>query len=599
MNLKDGVSKGIGKPWGQFRSWYSSRQIRFPILAKITLPYLFLAILLAITGAFLVTNIVFDSVEVRYLNQLAELGQLTSELMVVEEDKLLETLRFLTNSPNVVRAFADGNPEDIRQMAFGIVINQQAESVEFLDKDRNLVLAMRHIPGGGIEEYAFTTGGENLPYKNMDFVNKVIDLQDDALGDKFSGFVQADWGNYFYVSGPANDPEFHFNGVILVGTSMHRLAKSIQENALGQITFYGMDGQVLDTSHPFTVSPLSDEFASTILATQHDDRSLLREFSELREVQVGSLDYTEIFLPWEVRGDVDLGIIGAALPKNFIVSQTPLTRIQTTAIVSMAFFLVLLIGYYLANLITRPLRKLVDASTHVSGGDLSVRVDLETNDEINMLAASFNHMISSLDQSRKDIIEAYDSALEGWAKALELRDKETQGHTDRVTDLTVALAREFDFTEEELANIRRGALLHDIGKMGIPDKILHKPGSLSQDEWVIMRKHPVYAYEMLKNIKFLQSALDIPRYHHEHWDGNGYPYGLAGEQIPLAARIFAVVDCWDALTSDRPYRNALSIEETFLIMEDSAGKIYDPKLVAKFRSYIEKLSELESGELSY
>jgi putative nucleotidyltransferase with HDIG domain len=151
-------------------------------------------------------------------------------------------------------------------------------------------------------------------------------------------------------------------------------------------------------------------------------------------------------------------------------------------------------------------------------------------------------LFDDLQRSNTELTLAYDTTLEGWARALELRDKETEGHTQRVTEMTLRLATAMGVPEAELVHVRRGALLHDIGKMGIPDSILLKPGPLSESEWEIMRMHPVYAYEMLSPIGYLRSALDIPYCHHEKWDGSGYPRGLAGEQIPLHARIFAVAD---------------------------------------------------------
>jgi len=171
--------------------------------------------------------------------------------------------------------------------------------------------------------------------------------------------------------------------------------------------------------------------------------------------------------------------------------------------------------------------------------------------------------------------------LDGTA-ALELRDNETAGHTQRVTDLTVRLARAMGMNHEEVAHIRRGALLHDIGKMGIPDAILGKPGPLSDDEWDIMRRHPVYAYELLSRILHLRPALDIPYCHHEKWDGTGYPRGLKGEQIPLAAQIFAVVDVWDALRSDRSYRPAWTEERAREYIREQSGKHFDPTVVDAF-----------------
>jgi len=183
---------------------------------------------------------------------------------------------------------------------------------------------------------------------------------------------------------------------------------------------------------------------------------------------------------------------------------------------------------------------------------------------------------------RADLEKAYDDTLKGWSLALELRDNETQGHSQRVTQMTLTLARMMGIPEIEFPHVYRGALLHDIGKMGIPDSILHKPGPLTDEEWTIMRKHPVYAYELLSSIAYLRPALDIPYCHHEHWDGSGYPRGLHAENIPQSARIFAIVDVWDALRSDRPYRKAWSEERVRDHLQEQCEILFDPQVVAMF-----------------
>jgi putative nucleotidyltransferase with HDIG domain len=182
----------------------------------------------------------------------------------------------------------------------------------------------------------------------------------------------------------------------------------------------------------------------------------------------------------------------------------------------------------------------------------------------------------------QDLENSYEETLKGWVRNLAMRDDETEEHTQRVTILTVDLARRLGVSEDKLIHYRRGALLHDIGKMGIPDSILHKKGKLTHDEWEIMRKHPVYAYDLLKEIRFLHEALDIPRYHHERYNGSGYPEGLKGKAIPLAARIFAVVDIWDALSHDRPYRKAWSQSKVIGYLKETAGKELDPEIVSVF-----------------
>jgi PAS domain S-box-containing protein/putative nucleotidyltransferase with HDIG domain len=191
-------------------------------------------------------------------------------------------------------------------------------------------------------------------------------------------------------------------------------------------------------------------------------------------------------------------------------------------------------------------------------------------------------LFESLQRSNSELALAYDATIEGWSRALDLRDKKTEGHTQRVTQMAVKLARAFGLHDAELVQVRWGALLHDIGKMGVPDAILLKPGPLKDKEWGAMKKHPDFAYELLAPIRFLHLALDIPYCHHEKWDGSGYPRGLKGDQIPLAARIFAVVDVWDALSSDRPYRAAWTAEKAQDHIRTASGTHFDPQVVAGF-----------------
>lgn len=195
------------------------------------------------------------------------------------------------------------------------------------------------------------------------------------------------------------------------------------------------------------------------------------------------------------------------------------------------------------------------------------------------IAIDNTQMFENLHRSNIELGMAYNATIEGWSRALDLRDKETEGHTLRVTELTERLARAFHFPESEIKYVRWGALLHDIGKMGVPDGILLKPGPLTEEEWVVMRMHPRYAFDMLSPIGYLSQAIDIPYCHHEKWDGTGYPRGLSGEHIPLSARIFAVVDIWDALSSDRPYRKAWPAEKVMEHIKSLSGTHLDPKVV--------------------
>lgn len=196
--------------------------------------------------------------------------------------------------------------------------------------------------------------------------------------------------------------------------------------------------------------------------------------------------------------------------------------------------------------------------------------------------------ITQLKQAEKDLAVAYDTTLEGWAKALELKDKETEGHSRRVTQATIILARKLGFKENELVDIRRGTILHDIGKMAIPDEILKKNGPLNEEEKKIVEKHPQVAYDLLKDIPHLKNALDIPYCHHEKWDGSGYPRKLSGQKIPLTARIFTVVDVWDALSYDRPYRPAWDKNRIIEYLEHESGKHFDPRIVTEFIELVQQ-----------
>jgi putative nucleotidyltransferase with HDIG domain len=207
---------------------------------------------------------------------------------------------------------------------------------------------------------------------------------------------------------------------------------------------------------------------------------------------------------------------------------------------------------------------------------------LETLGGQTAIAIENSILFEDLQRSNFELAMAYDATIEGWSRALDLRDRETEGHTQRVTEMTLKLARKMELSEESLILIKRGALLHDIGKMGIPDIILHKPEGLSQEEQAIMQQHPQLAYDMLEPIAYLRDALNIPYCHHEKWDGTGYPRGLAGTQIPLEARLFTIVDVWDAITTDRPYRKGWPRKKALNYMREQSGKYFDPQLVEMF-----------------
>lgn len=240
-------------------------------------------------------------------------------------------------------------------------------------------------------------------------------------------------------------------------------------------------------------------------------------------------------------------------------------------------------AYRLLSILCAPL-KIKDNLIGVIYVDNRAHTGIFGNNDLELISAFANQAAVAIDNASlfDDLQIAYQATLEGWVRALDLRDKETEGHTKRVTALTQRLAQTLGVDDDMMIHITRGALLHDIGKMAIPDGILLKPGSLSAEERVLIQKHPVYAYEMLNPIKFLHPALDIPYCHHEKWDGSGYPRGLKGEDIPFAARIFSIVDVWDALISDRPYRAGLEPAGVRRSIREQSGAHFDPQIVDAF-----------------
>jgi HD-GYP domain-containing protein (c-di-GMP phosphodiesterase class II) len=564
MNLASSVSKTFNN-------------LPLNIKEKVTLPYLLLGVILIISAAYVVTRVVFDTIEERFTNQLLEAGILASERVVVEEEQMLKVLRLLAYSEGVPAALEEGNPERLRDLTFGNIVNNRQSAVIFLDLNGKVVLSAMHIDGGNIEEYEFGTGGESR-FNEEFIVQSVLTGSADDKGNKFADYMNLDKEEYLFISGPVLDSNNKIVGVILVGKPLNQLAVQLREETLSQITLYDIDGNPLSTTFS-SVDPIEPGFVSQILNNQNNISYME---SNNRRIEVRNIGYREIFTAWEVRNGQDLGVLGIALGESFLVSTTNVTRIQITILAALVFLLVILIGVALSNIITRPILELVEASKKVMNGDFNVRVNPSSKDELAMMADTFNKMISNVNESRVQILESYDITLEGWSRALDLRSEETKGHTDRVLELMEKMALEMEIEGTKLTNIRRGTLLHDIGKMGIPDRILNKPGKLTDEEWKIMRFHPTYAYELLKDIHFLRPALSIPYCHHERWDGKGYPRGLKGEEIPLEARIFALVDVWDAITNDRVYRNAMSKDAAKLTIKNEAGKHFDPEITEIF-----------------
>jgi HD-GYP domain-containing protein (c-di-GMP phosphodiesterase class II) len=546
------------------------RQAYVPIFTQITVPYILLALLIAAGGTYVVSRLVFDSVEERFTNQLIETALLAKESLVQEEEDLLEAVRLASHIQGVDTAVQNREFQQLSDFILPVAFNSSLDALAVLDLRGFTLLALR-LNNEGNEYESLALIGD---FSEHGFVQDVLAGAADEAGDKFGGVVTTESGDFFFISGPIQDTQGNLVGVILVGRSVQSLADLLRVDTGGQVSFYNVGGQPLNTTLAQSV-PIPPADAQESLARQ-DEGSLTRALSD------SGIEYNELLSPWEVRAGEDMGLMGIAIPTHFLVRASEISRGNTLLLMSLSVALVVLVGLLVARRISLPIRRLRDAAVQVGSGNLRVRVEHPSRDEVGVLTKTFNEMVGNLSKSERDLLSAYDMTIVGWSKATDLRDHETEGHSQRVADLAVALASAMGIKAGALVHIRRGALLHDIGKIAIPDSILLKPGKLTEVEMERMRQHPAYAKAFIDEIDFLKLAMAIPYNHHEKWDGTGYPKGLKGEEIPLEARIFAIVDVWDALTSDRPYRKAQGFKETLAYIQSESGKHFDPAVVKAF-----------------
>jgi putative nucleotidyltransferase with HDIG domain len=293
--------------------------------------------------------------------------------------------------------------------------------------------------------------------------------------------------------------------------------------------------------------------------------------------------YRSLFSTWTMRG-TQLGFLAVQARADSLVDSMNQLRLVLTLLFTAAALLTLLVGMATASLLTRPVDLLVRSMRAVSRGDLHHRASVVSHDEIGYLARTFNEMTASLEQKTAALEETTFASMEALARTIDARDPSTYGHSARVAAVSLEIADAMGIPEKDREALRRSALLHDIGKIGVEDKVLRKPGPLNSDEADDMREHAHIGYDMLKGLPFLKPSLPGILYHHERWDGAGYPTGLRGDAIPMPVRILAVADVFDALTSDRPYREAMSFEAATAAIRVQAGLQFDPDVVTAFLS---------------
>jgi putative nucleotidyltransferase with HDIG domain len=478
----------------------------------------------------------------------------------------LNDLRTLAATPTLTTAVAQHNGTALSAL-FAADIKTAREAhvvIRILDGEGRRLLSVTADPG-------------RAAYGDVPAVRRVLTGASDTRGDKYLAVVAENSGEVVYWAAPIRDVTTQVIGAVLLGEPVRDLAAEIGHAQTGRLFFYGPTGRPLDSS------------AAGLSSLSYDVRqSVIPDHLVRVSTSANGRAYAVAVSDWTMRGE-RLGYLGVGVPADGVVDNVFRLRVFLLLVVAGTALLVLVVGGLLARRISRPLEQLVNsvvaAGNHRATGP---------SDEIGYLTSSFNEMTASLEEKTQALEATSFASVEALARAIDARDPYTYGHSARVARLSFEIAREVGLHADQLAALGRAALLHDIGKIGVADRVLRKPGPLTKRDLVAMRAHPVIGYEMLKGLHFLESSLGGVRHHHEHWDGSGYPDGLSGADIPQAVRILTVADALDALTSDRPYRAAMSVSAAVATIEAEAGTQFDPAVVHAVRSHSAAIAALLS-----
>jgi putative nucleotidyltransferase with HDIG domain len=516
---------------------------------KIVAPYIVLTLMVAAAGTFIATQFVTGPLEERFNNQLAESARVASDSIVRKEREHLGLVRAISFTVGVPERTAARDSAGLRDLIEPLAANSRLEYVEVVGLSGQRILGLR-LDDPSTLSYAALTGSSDR--SQIAVVQRVLAGESDEQGDKFAQLVALREGIAFYTGGPIVDEDGNVAGVVLVGTSLQTLLPAMKFEALADVTLYDLGGGVLASSFERSGDDVNLETAglfgeSGSLAGVHEVRSIFNR------------DFDLLYGELRVRNET-VGLFSVALPSSFISSAGSTTRWAMTVTFAVATVAVIAIGLLIARGVTAPLLKLVRAAHAVTEGDLTARSGVTGRDEVGELAQSFDVMTERLANQHLATIRALTTAIDA-------RDPYTAGHSVRVGQLSVEIGRELELPARDLQYLEIGGYLHDVGKIGIRDNVLLKPGKLTPDERAMIEEHPRIGLEIVQHVDLAQAVKDLVIGHHERLDGTGYPYGLDGDEISIFARIGAVADVFDALTTDRPYRQGFTIEESMAILK--------------------------------
>jgi len=531
--------------------------MRLSIRYKIILPFTVLLVFVGVIGTGVataqLTNRAAAEFDARLLHSSLQANQLLSQ---VDADRMAD-LRRATDTVGVAESLASGDASTLARLLTPIAANVPAASIQLRVLDLHGQELLR-IQGSGPINVSDAGALRGQP--------AVISVLAGANAGERAAFLSDQPAQpVLYWVGAVRTTGDRIIGAVLLGESVTEVAAGIPGS-----TLYDLSGLRLATTLP--AAPVASEAVRHQLTADNAVR--------VNETLAGHY-YGTLFSTWIIHGS-QFGFLALTADADSLLSLVAQQRLILALVFTAAALLTLLVGTATASLLTRPVELLVRSMRAVSAGDLQHRATVVSQDEIGYLARTFNEMTASLEEKTAALEETTFASMEALARAIDARDPTTFGHSARVAAVSLEIADAMGLSAKDREALRRASLLHDIGKIGVEDKVLRKPGPLSAAEADDMREHPRIGYEMLKGLRFLQPSLPGVLYHHERWDGAGYPTGLTGKAIPLPVRILAVADVFDALTSDRPYREGLSFEAATAAIRIEAGLQFDPDVVTAF-----------------
>ena len=535
--------------------------MRLSIRYKIIVPFAVLLVFVGVVGTGVataqLTNAAAAEFDAKLLHSSLQANQLLSQ---VDADRMAD-LRRATDTVGVAESLASGDTTTLARLLTPIAGNVPAASIQLrvLDVHGQELLRIRGSSEGPSPIDVTDAGA----FRAQPAVISV--LAGANAGERAAFLSDQPAQPVLYWVGAVRNTGDRIIGAVLLGESLTEVAAGIPGS-----TFYDLSGVRLATT--LGAAPVASEAVR---------RQLTADNAVRVNETLGGHYYGTMFNTWTIHGS-QFGFLAMAADADSLLSLVAQQRLILTLVFTAAALLTLLVGTVTASRLTRPIELLVRSMRAVSAGDLHHRATVVSQDEIGYLARTFNEMTASLEEKTAALEETTFASMEALARAIDARDPTTSGHSARVAAVSLEIADAMRIPAKDREALRRAALLHDIGKIGLEDKVLRKPGPLSEAEADDMREHPRIGFDMLKGLRFLQASLPGVLYHHERWDGAGYPTGLRGKAIPLPVRILAVADVFDALTSDRPYREGLNFEAATAAIRIEAGLQFDPDVVTAF-----------------